>query len=250
MTVSYGPEDALYGTGRYGVARYGSVGPTKLITGVSGTISLGDTKVNLLLKPLGFTLTTVLGDPNLSGHANKTVSGYTLSGYLGELVVTAKAQQVLGGYALDADLGSITFSADANKSVSGYLLSTSLGEVAVKSINKVEVLGVSATFTLGDLTVEGGTGATEILDGFSIQSNLGTVKPNLRTFVSGVSATINLGSVGKSAKASVTPSGNSLNVDEGSVTTNAVVFDFGQFAENYSNKRTIYVPKTHVPEVA
>ena len=208
MTVVYGTEDAIYGTGQYGVARYGFVGPTKQVTGVSASFETGT------------------------------------------LTLTGKATQALSGYLIDSDLGILTLSANATEILTGTSAEFSVGEVSVKSINRVEILGVSAAFALGDLTVEGGTGVTEVLEGFSIQSNLGTVKPNLKTFVSGVSATINLGSVGKSAKASVVPSGSSLSVDEGSVTTNAVVFDFEQFAGNYSGKRTIYVPKTHVPEVA
>lgn len=208
MTVVYGPEDAIYGTGQYGVARYGFVGPTKQVTGISASFATG-------------TLTA-------TGEATKTLSGYLI----------------------DVGLGAPILSAEASQSLTGVSAEFSIGEVSVKSINRIEVLGVSATFALGDLTVEGGTGYTAVLDGFSLQVDLGTVKPNLVTFVSGVSATVNLNSVNSTGKASTVLSGNTLTLDEGTPTLNAVVFDFGQFADNYSNKRTIYIPKTHVPEVA
>jgi hypothetical protein len=208
MTVVYGPEDALYNTGRYGVARYNSVGPTKQITGVS---SLFDT---------------------------------------GDLTATGKASKVLLGYLITSDIGAPTLSAEASTLPTGVSAVFSLGEVDVKSINKVEVLGLPAVFVIGELTVEGGTGFTAELVGFSLQSGLGTVKPNLITFVSGVSATINLNPVNSTGKASVALSGNTISIEEGVPIVSAVVFDFNQFSENYSNKRTVYIPKTHVPEVA
>jgi hypothetical protein len=244
MTVIYGPEDALYGVARFGVARYGSVGPTKQVTGVSGSLSLGSIQVNLTLKPVGYDLALTLGEVDLDAKANQVIVGYSLTSQLGTAVTSAEANSQVTGFDLSVALGNTTFSADAFKALLGYNLNTSLGELTVRSINRVEVSGVSASFDLGLLTVEGGTGFTVLPDSLSAEITLGTIKPNLTTFVSGVSATVLLNSlVTLEAKAVKLVEGNNLDVDLGDLATDTVIFDYTQFAEDYSAKRTAYIPK-------
>jgi len=45
------------------------------------------------------------------------------------------------------------------------------------------------------------------------------------------------------AKAVQLVSGNNLDVDLGELATDTVIFDYTQFAEDYSAKRTAYIPK-------
>jgi hypothetical protein len=202
MTITYGPEDALYGVARFGVASYGSVGPTKQITGVTSLFTLG-------------TLTS-----------------------------NGKAVASLVGYNLNLPLGQLTFSADAFKALLGYSPLFSLGEPTVRSINRVEVLGVSAAFNLGLLTVEGGTGFTLIPESFQLNTTLGTVKSNLTTFASGNSITISVNSfinLLTDATTNITGVAAEFSIEE--VTTSGAVLNYNVFAEQYSPKRTAYIPK-------
>lgn len=206
MTVVYGPEDALYGTGRYGVARYGSVGPTKQVTGVAGTLQTGT---------LGTT-----------GKANKTLEGQSA------LLVTNPVQ----------------YSAAANRELQGQDLFFTTGEPSVRSVNRILVEGVSSILNLGTLSVFGGTGYTAAISGLNLTTNLGRVKPNLLTRVSGVALTVDVGNITAIGKAIYRPQSQKLSIKTLPPTITATQFDYEQFADNYSRKRAIYMSKSSVVE--
>jgi hypothetical protein len=244
MTVVFGPEDALYGTGRFGTASYGSVGPTKIVTGVDAAFTVGDVQVNLLLKPVGFTLLLNLGDVDTVAEANFSVTGYTLNLSLGDAVPEAKANVFPTGYSLSLDLGAPTTVAEANTTLTGLDLSFALGEPSVTSINRVIVTGVSAAFTLGALLAEGGTGAFFTAPHLPLQIDLGVVKPNLVTFVQGVTLNISINDdVTVTGKASFVPTGYNITFVLGDITSAGVILDFNQFANDFSSKRTIFLPR-------
>ena len=244
MTVVFGPEDALYGTGRFGTASYGSVGPTKIVTGVDALFAVGDVQVNLLLKPAGYTLALALGDVDFVAKANISVSGYTLDTTLGAVNTAAEANVFPVGYSLDASLGAITTVAEANTTLTGFDLSFTIGEPTVRSINTVMVTGVAAAFTVGALNAEGGTGAFFTAPSLPLQIDLGVVKPNLVTFVQGVTAQISLNNnVAVTGKAVFVPTGYNVTFTTGALTVDGVLFDYAQFTNNFSSKRTIFLPK-------
>lgn len=244
MTVLFGPEDALYGTGRFGVASYGSVGPTKVVTGVDALFTVGDVQVNLLLKPVGYTLFLALGDVAFVAEANFSVDGYTLDSALGDVTTVAEANVFPVGYSLDVALGVPTTVAEANTALTGFDLSLTVGEPSVTSINRVIVTGVAAAFTVGALNAEGGTGAFFTAPSLPLQIDLGVVKPNLVTFVQGVTLQLSLNdNVTVTGKAVFVPTGYNVTFTTGTIAADGVVFNFNQFASDFSSKRTIILPK-------
>jgi hypothetical protein len=202
MSVIYGPDDAIYGSARFGVAKYSIVGPTKLLSGVSGSLVLGS------------------------------------------ITNSAEASAIADGFQLTHFLGQVSFSANSLFEILGFNLQGTLGEVGVKSINRVTIEGVSGSFNLGLLGVEGGTGFTLATEGLSATLTLGTVKPNLTTFLSSVFLDLSLNpEVTLSAKASTPLNGLDLESFLRDLEVNTVILDFNQFAENFSPKRTVYIPK-------
>lgn len=208
MTIVYGPEDALYGTGHYGVARYGSVGPTKIITGVSSSLEGGtfETKGYAVLTLSGITVISGTGSPQLSGGSNKELTNLPIY--------------------------------------------TVLGGVTVKSVNKVNLEGVALESTLGSPIAEGGQGQSLVLTSLTLQSSIGSIKPNIKTLLVSVPLSLSFDTIAGSGKAHKALPSSAISVSLSTPTTQANTFNFGQFAEAYSSKRTIYIPRSHVPEVA
>lgn len=106
-TITYGSEDAIYGSGVYNEAVYGEFGPTLLIDGVSATSSVGtlttSAEANTTLN--GAEGTTTEGVVQPSGGALKSLTGVSGTATLGQIIIDATTE--LTGQQLDSTLGTV-----------------------------------------------------------------------------------------------------------------------------------------------
>ena len=83
---TFGANDALYGTGTYGTARYGRVTPVISISGVVGTGAIGTVEVKLDTTLTGVSATGIVNDVeeqptekkicSESGHESNQLPGF------------------------------------------------------------------------------------------------------------------------------------------------------------------------------
>jgi hypothetical protein len=178
MTVVYGPEDALYGTGEYGVARYGSVGPTKIVTGVSLVASTGtleiSAKANTTL-PKAPTLNTLVGTPLYLADANTDVTGVQLFTQIGEVTVRSVNRVEVTGVSASFSVGDLTVEGGTGVTVITDSLNVLVKLGTVTPAVRVFVSGVNLTQSVGSVSPTGKASTT--LSGLVLDAESGQVTP-------------------------------------------------------------------------
>jgi len=236
-TITYGSEDAIYGSGVYNEAVYGEFGPTLLIDGVSTTSSVG-------------TLST-------SAQASTTLVGVSATGSVGvvienvtEVLVGAEAtssigtvqvniSEILTGVEATGASGSFTFVAEANTTVTGAEGVVTEGVIQPSGGASQSLTGVEGTSALGTVVIT----ATVGLAGQQVDSALGAVQVNLIEYITGVTSTGAAGTTEELGKANKTLSSVFATGSAGNTSETAVVFDFEAVKETYDRRRTIKLPR-------
>jgi hypothetical protein len=178
MTVVYGPEDAIYNTGQYGSARYGSVGPTKQVTGVSSSFSVGSVqtfaKANTVLATNLLTVSS--GTLSLTADADTTLSGVGIEAFVGESTVRSVNRVEVTGVSSTFSLGELTAEGGTGASVTLSSLQALLQLGTVTPALKVSVTGLSLVQSIGSVTTTGK--ATKVLPSQVLTSSAGNTTPN------------------------------------------------------------------------
>jgi hypothetical protein len=204
MSSVYDSDDAVYGVGVFGSASYGIASPTVSIGGVFASFDIGDALAE--------------------GGTGATVP--------------------LTGYTLTLNLGDTTQTADALFVAAGNALTITLGQAEVKTINRIDLVGVSASFAVGVLQPN----LTTFVTGFSLSIPLGTVDTFGGTGDSTTAPHLPLqiqlnDDVTVTGGATFVPTGYNLTFVTNNVTPTGVILNFLPFANDFSRKRTVYLPK-------
>ena len=125
--ATYGANDALYGTGTFGTARYGRVTPIIAVTGVAGTSAIGTVEVQL----------------------DTTLTGVSATGSIGD--VEEQPTEALDSVSATGSIGTVTPKAEVSLTATGVSATGSVGEVEEQPTEDLE--SVSATGSIGTPTV-------------------------------------------------------------------------------------------------
>lgn len=178
MTVVYGSNDAVYGAGEYGVARYGIVSPTKIVTGVSLVASAGtletSAKANTIL-PKAPTLNTSVGTPLYLADANIDVTGVQLFTQIGEVTVRSVNRVEVTGVSASLSLGDPIVEGGTGVTVITDSLNVLVQLGTVTPAVKVFVSGVNLTQGVGNVSSAGKANTT--LSGLALDAQSGQVTP-------------------------------------------------------------------------
>ena len=172
--ATYGANDAIYGSGTFGTARFGRVTPVISLTGVTGTGQIEPPEIGGFEVDIGVRLTaTTLG-----------------TGSLG------------------------SFQVNVGAGLTGVTSTVSIGQVSIS--NQHSLLSVSGTSSIGSV----GAGVTSNIIGTTATGQVGSIDT--------IDVSETIVSVGMTSTI-------------GSVTINAVVFDFESVRNKYSRRRTVYI---------
>lgn len=116
---------------------------------------------------------------------------------------------------LDASVGSTSITGHANVSVTGISSSTSIGQVVPEPKIPVDVTGISATMTLGTFTLVQGT--TESVTGQQLTGSVGQVDAVSVAETSGMQLSSSIGSVTAIGGAGIDVTGISATISVGTV---------------------------------
>lgn len=238
-TITYGSEDAIYGSGVYNLAVYGEYGPTLLIDGVSSSSSVGtfgtSAKANTTL--VGLFTTGAAGTLETSAKANTTLVGISSTSSVG--FVQVNTSEVLTGVQITGSVGSFTFVAEANKTITGAQAVASEGIAQASGDALQNLTGVSGTLALGTVVISATTGLT----GQQLNSFVGNVQVDIVEYIAGVVSTAISGSTEESGSANQTLDSVSAEGSAGDTSETAVVFNFEAVKETYGRKRTVILSR-------
>ena len=246
---TFGANDALYGTGTYGTARYGRVTPVVSISGVVGTGAIGTVEVKLDTTLTGVSATGIVNDveeqptENLESvsatgsigtvtpkaEVSLTATGVSATGLVGD--VEEQPTENLESVSATGSIGTPTITASAavmgafNPDITSLLFS----KVALLTASEIsadtriaEVLGVS----LAEQNLASSRVIAQVLDA---TGSSGVTNETLAlTGGSQVSGSVQ-GAVGSG--------------QAGSLSTSATIFDFEAVKELYSRRRTVFIAR-------
>ena len=207
--ATYGANDALYGTGTFGTARYGRVTPIIAVTGVVGTSAIGTVtpKAEVSLTATGVSATGSVGE--VEEQPTEALESVSATGSIGTPTVTASAT-LMGAY--NPEITSILFAKVALETASITSADAKIAEVAGASLAAQNV--ASSRVVAEVLEATGSSGVTNqtlaLTGGDQVQGS--------------VQGAVGTGTVG-------------------ALSTSATVFDFEAVKALYSRRRTILVPK-------
>ena len=124
---TFGANDALYGTGTYGTARYGRVTPVVSISGVVGTGSIGTVEVKLDTTLTGVSATGIVND--VEEQPTENLESVSATGSIGTVTPSADSSLTLTGVEGTSALGTVE--AQIDTSITGFGLTGSVGTVTV-----------------------------------------------------------------------------------------------------------------------
>jgi len=197
MALVLDSSDAIYGAGRYGSARYGIASPIYIVDGQRLTSAIGTVKVQVVEKSDSVRATLTLGTIAFVAKANKTLAATHLDIALGTSSIFADANLEAEAVTIVSGPSDPTLEAKANQQAASVRATFTLGAVSARSINTVPVNGVSLSTTSGSVKVNLRT----FVSGARTSSAVGTVKVNLSKVVAFVRVTSATNTVTTGAKA-------------------------------------------------
>lgn len=234
-TITFGSEDAIYGSGVYNEAVYGEFGPTLLINGVSGSSSAGtlDVSANASTSINGVTGTSFVG--NVTADVTELIETGPPAAQSSVGTVQVNISEILVGASATGFAGELSFNAQANTTTGGTE-GTALEGTAEASGGALESLtGVEGTTALGTVIIVAAVG----LEGQQLNSSLGVVKPNIVEYIPGVFATGATNTTEEFGEANETLTPILATSQAGNTTETGVVFNFEAVKETYDRKRTV-----------
>ena len=246
---TFGANDALYGTGTYGTARYGRVTPVVSISGVVGTGSVGTVEVKLDTTLTGVSATGIVND--VEEQPTENLESVSATGSVGTATPSADSSLTLTGVEGTSALGTVE--AQIDTSISGLGSTGSVGTVTATA--SAAVMGAfnpditSLLFSKVALLTASETSAdTRIaaVEGASLaEQNLASSRVIAQVLdATGSSGTTNetLALTGGS-QVSGSIQGAVGSGQAGALSTSATVFDFEAVKSLYSRRRTIFIAR-------
>ena len=246
---TFGANDALYGTGTYGTARYGRVTPVVSISGVVGTGSIGTVEVKLDTTLTGVSATGIVND--VEEQPTENLESVSATGSVGTVTPSADSSLTLTGVEGTSALGTVE--AQIDTSITGFGLTGSVGTVTVTA--SASVMGAfnpditSLLFSKVALLTASETSAdTRIaaVEGASLaEQNLASSRVIAQVLdATGSSGTTNetLALTGGSQVSGSIQGAVGLG-QAGALSTSATVFDFEAVKSLYSRRRTIFIAR-------
>jgi len=247
--ATYGANDALYGTGTFGTARYGRVTPIIAVSGVVGTSAVGTVEVKptealesavgtgaigTVEVQINTTISSVVGTSALGAVTKTAISAISLTGVQGTSAFGATEAQIdtsISGLGSTGSIGTTTQSAPAtvmgafNPDIASFLFS--LVAFATTSItSKSERLAAVEGVSLTEQNVASSRAISQLL---SVSGSSGTTNETLAlTGDDQVEGSIQ-GAVGTG--------------QAGALSTSATVFDYEAVKELYSRRRTVFIAR-------
>lgn len=234
-TITFGSEDAIFGSGVYGEAVYGEFGPTLLIDGFSTTSSVGvlDTSANANTTLVGVTGESFVG--NVTANITELIEVGPPAAQSAVGTVQVNISERLVGVSATGFAGDLSFEAEANTTPEGVEATVLEGVVEASGGALESLNGVEGTTALGTVIIP----ATVGLTGQQLNGSVGVVKPNIVEYISGVSATSAVSTTDEFGTAiQVLPSVFATG-QAGNTTEVGVVFNFEAVKETYDRRRTI-----------
>ena len=246
---TFGANDALYGTGTYGTARYGRVTPVVSISGVVGTGAIGTVEVKLDTTLTGVSATGIVND--VEEQPTENLESGSATGSIGTVTPSADSSLTLTGVEGTSALGTVE--AQIDTSISGLGSTGSVGTVTATA--SAAVMGAfnpditSLLFSKVALLTASETSAdTRIaaVEGASLaEQNLASSRVIAQVLdATGSSGTTNetLALTGGS-QVSGSIQGAVGSGQAGALSTSATVFDFEAVKSLYSRRRTIFIAR-------
>ena len=246
---TFGANDALYGTGTYGTARYGRVTPVISISGVVGTGAIGTVEVKLDTTLTGVSATGIVND--VEEQPTENLESVSATGSVGTATPSADSSLTLTGVEGTSALGTVE--AQIDTSISGLGSTGSVGTVTATA--SAAVMGAfnpditSLLFSKVALLTASETSAdTRIaaVEGASLaEQNLASSRVIAQVLdATGSSGTTNetLALTGGS-QVSVSIQGAVGSGQAGALSTSATVFDFEAVKSLYSRRRTVFIAR-------
>ena len=246
---TFGANDALYGTGTYGTARYGRVTPVVSISGVVGTGSIGTVEVKLDTTLTGVSATGIVND--VEEQPTENLESVSATGSIGTVTPSADSSLTLAGVEGTSALGTVE--AQIDTSITGFGLTGSVGTVTVTA--SAAVMGAFnpditpllfskvAFVTASEISAD--TRIAEVLGVSLAEQNLASSRVIAQVLdATGSSGTTNetLAFTGGS-QVSGSIQGAVGSGQAGALSTSATVFDFEAVKELYSRRRTIFIAR-------
>lgn len=165
--------------------------------------------------------TTAVGGTTESGKASNNLTGVSAVGGPGATEETSDSNEVMPSVVGTLQTGTLTLAIFARISVSGVAGTSAVGSTT--EIND-SAIGISVNETTGST----GTVTHTLSARKTLSSAIGTGQRGLLSFEANANTTL--------------PSATAAVGQVGSTTETAVVFDYSQFAEQYSRNRVVYIP--------
>ena len=246
---TFGANDALYGTGTYGTARYGRVTPVISISGVVGTGAIGTVEVKLDTTLTGVSATGIVND--VEEQPTENLESVSATGSIGTVTPSADSSLTLTGVEGTSALGTVE--AQIDTSITGFGLTGSVGTVTVTASASVmgafnpditpllfsRVALLTASETSADTRIAAVEGAS------LAEQNLASSRVIAQVLdATGSSGTTNetLAFTG-GTQVSGSIQGAVGSGQAGALSTSATVFDFEAVKSLYSRRRTIFIAR-------
>jgi len=246
---TFGANDALYGTGTYGTARYGRVTPVVSISGVVGTGSIGTVEVKLDTTLTGVSATGIVND--VEEQPTENLESVSATGSVGTATPSADSSLTLTGVEGTSALGTVE--AQIDTSISGLGSTGSVGTVTATASaavmgafnpNITPLLFSKVAFvTASEISAD--TRIAEVLGVSLAEQNLASSRVIAQVLdATGSSGTTNetLALTGGS-QVSGSIQGAVGSGQAGALSTSATVFDFEAVKSLYSRRRTIFIAR-------
>ena len=137
--ATYGANDALYGTGTFGTARFGRVTPVISVTGVSGTGQIEPPEVGGFEVDIGIRLTATTvgtgGVGSLQPNIKAEISGTTATVSLGQITIDAVSE--ISGVVGTGSVSSV--GAGVTPNITGVTATGQVGSISTIHVSEIIV---------------------------------------------------------------------------------------------------------------
>lgn len=239
--VTFGSDDAIYGSGVYREAVYGEFGPTLVPNSVFASTSVGAFNVSgdSNLTTVGVEGSSFGGvvEANITELIGQEGGPEAAQGFAGSLQVNVSEN--LSSTFANTFTGNLSVSANSNLTLPGTVSNSLLGNVQNSAGASFEPTTQELSSGLGTVIIR----ATVGLTGQTLSSFVGNLRPNVTEFVLGLSINSSVGFVKTEAIANQNLNTLTLVAESGNTEETSTRFDFGAVKNLYDRRRTVVLPR-------
>lgn len=240
-TVTFGSEDAVYGSGVYGEAVYGEFGPTLTPNSVSASTSVGAFNVsadgNLTAAGAEGSISGGVAEANITELIGQEGGPEAAQGFAGSVQVNVSEN--LSSTFANTSTGNVSVSANSNLSLSGAASNSFLGNVQNSAGAFVEPTTQELSSDLGTVIIR----ATVGLTGQTLSPSVGRLQPNVTELVFGLGSNSSVGPISTGARANQSLNTLTLVARSGNTEETSTQFDFEVVKDLYDRQRTVVLPR-------